>query len=121
MKKIIKIIGISLFFTYTIIAIVLSANKNPDCSGPNLETRVECRSFSNYDGSHKNLVKEIRAELKLPESFSHQETRYKVENNEVYIECRYSAKSSAGLTISMKAIAIADTVGNIKSIKKVRL
>ena len=55
--------------------------------------------FSVWDGSHRNLTKIIKEELKDPKSYEHIETRYVRNNSSITVVTRFRANNAIGLPI----------------------
>jgi hypothetical protein len=64
--------------------------------------------FSSWDGSHRELVSQLKANLKDPDSFEHIETTYKVQGDSIWVFMNYRAKNSFGGYVVEGITAITD-------------
>lgn len=90
----------------------------------NIKTPSELRKeqiekqFSMLDGSHNNTVKEIKKQMKNPNSFEHVKTVYidreKIDNT-IKIICEFRGTNAYNAIVTNRAESIADLDGNIKS------
>lgn len=76
--------------------------------------------FSNWNGSHRNLVKYIKQNLHDPSSFKHQETIHEDKGDYVLIEMSYRAKNKLGAMVLETVVAKADLEGNILSVNQIQ-
>lgn len=70
-------------------------------------------AFSPWDGSHRQLEKYVKNNLKDPESYEHIETRYGVKDDIVTVVMKYRAKNSFGGFVVNQAIATAKIDGTL--------
>ncbi len=91
-----------------------------------LETEVIERQFSPWDGSHRNLYRYLKENVKDPDSLEHIETRYKKNfdknekfNNTLSVTTKYRAKNSFGGYVVEFISADYDLDGNLIRIKSV--
>lgn len=83
------------------------------------ETReqVVSKAFSAWDGSHKNLVTYVEANINDPKSFEHVETRYwDNKSDTIIIKMTYRAKNAFNATVTEMVRAEADLKGNLLTV-----
>lgn len=54
------------------------------------------KHFSAWDGSHIELVKKVKSNLKDPDSYEHINTTYRIEGDTIWVFMNYRAKNSFG-------------------------
>jgi len=83
-----------------------------------LMAKMIADSFSQWDGSHRNLVKTLKLAMHDPSSFEHVKTRHRVaEDWTVHLEMDFRNKNAFGALVLQRAIAEADALGNILGLK----
>ncbi len=75
------------------------------------------KQFSSWDGSHSNLKKWVKNNMKDPKSFEHVETTYTDKGDHLVVYMKYRGKNSFGATTLETAIGTVDLNGNILSVK----
>lgn len=76
-------------------------------------------NFSPWDGSHRELVRQLKENLKDPDSFEHIETTYRVEGDSIWVFMNYRAKNSFGGMVVEGITAITDkNTGKVIEIMK---
>lgn len=77
------------------------------------------KQFSSWDGSHINLKKSVKDNLKDPSSFEHVNTEYQVNNdNTLTVHMKYRGKNSFNATITEDIWVKTDLNGNILEVLK---
>ncbi|GAB4042568.1 hypothetical protein GCM10028810_01870 [Spirosoma litoris] len=61
--------------------------------------------FSAYDGSHAQLEKAIKSEMKNPDSYEHVETRFRDDSTTIYVITTFRGTNSFGGIVPQKAEA----------------
>ena len=90
-----------------------------------IETEVIERQFSQWDGSHRNLYRYLKENLKDPDSLEHIETGYKRnfgkdgKLNTITVTTKYRAKNSFGGYVVEYISADYDLEGNLVKIRSV--
>ncbi|WP_188457691.1 hypothetical protein [Psychroflexus planctonicus] len=74
--------------------------------------------FSPWDGSHLELTKLIKKSMNDPDSYEHIETRFKDENEYIFIITEFRGKNAFGGKVINSVSAKADVNGNIIEIIK---
>lgn len=60
--------------------------------------------FSLWDGSHRELERLIKAQMKNPASYEHVETNYYTEGGTVVVTCRYRGTNSFGAVVPSETV-----------------
>lgn len=113
--------GFPIFLGVIILVVVLlirSCNSNAEEAKNRVPTHKEIieAQFSPWDGSHRNLEKVIKANLKDPASYEHVSTMYWDEQDSIIIKTTVRAKNSFGAVVPATYRAVADLKGNLRNI-----
>lgn len=73
-------------------------------------------AFSGWDGSHSNLERYVKKNLKDPDSYEHIETRYGDRGDHIYVLMKYRAKNSFGGYVIETITATTEIDGTIITI-----
>ena len=71
------------------------------------------QQFSEWDGSHKNLEKFVKSNLKDPKSYEHVSTKYVMSDNYLTVVMTYRAKNSFGAVVTEQINAEVGKDGSI--------
>ena len=71
------------------------------------------QNFSEWDGSHTNLVNEIKTTLHDPGSFEHVKTRYVDKSREIVVVMSYRAKNAFGALVLNEVAARTTSTGEV--------
>lgn len=72
--------------------------------------------FSAWDGSHIELVKEIKKLMNDPSSFEHVETRYNDQGSRLYVVMQFRGTNAFGGVVTQTATAYCDLDGNVEEL-----
>ena len=101
-----KIFGcLGVIFWVVLIGAVLISNE--DSPEEIAQQKIE-RLFNPWDGSHLELTKVIKSNLKDPDSFEHIETTYLIQGDSMIVQTKYRAKNSFGGVVVESVTAITD-------------
>lgn len=81
-----------------------------------LEASVKSQ-FSPWDGSHRQVERELKARMKNPASYEHVETRYRVGTDSITVFTTYRGTNSFGAVVPSEAIATVDKAGNVLTLE----
>lgn len=81
------------------------------------EERIRSQ-FSGWDGSHRNVEREVKARMKNPRSYEHVETRYQVGQDVIVITTLYRGTNGFGAVVTSRAIATVDMDGNVLTLSQ---
>lgn len=95
----------SVFIWILIISAVIFSNED---SPQEIEQQKIDRLFSPYNGSHIELTKLIKSNLKDPDSFEHIKTSYEIKGDTIFVLTRYRAKNTFGGVVNESVNAITD-------------
>lgn len=73
--------------------------------------------FSGWDGSHRQVERELKARMKNPKSYEHVDTRYSVGPDSVTVVATYRGTNSFGAVVTNRAVATVDIDGNVLSLE----
>ena len=76
------------------------------------EARIK-KHFSGWDGSHRGLVKSVKAYMKNPNSFDHVGTGWVDKGDNIYVEMTYRGTNSFGGVVTQTAYALININGAI--------
>lgn len=77
-----------------------------------LEASIKSQ-FSGWDGSHRQVERELKARMKNPASYEHVETRYSVGTDSITVVTTYRGTNSFGAVVPNQTIATVDKAGNV--------
>lgn len=90
---------LSMISVIIILSLLMSCSSNPpEESTPKVETRQDIieKSFSAWDGSHRNLERYVKDHMKNPESYKHVDTRYVDNGDHLLIYTKFRGTNSYG-------------------------
>lgn len=77
-----------------------------------LEASIKSQ-FSGWDGSHRQVERALKAQMKNPDSYEHVETRYSVGADAITVVTTYRGTNSFNAVVTNRAIATVDKAGNV--------
>jgi hypothetical protein len=127
-KKARKSFGLGSFILVLVAGFYLMSAINPSDPAPakpavaavktpeELRTEEIKKAFSPWDGSHRELEKYIKRNLKDPKSYEHIETRYGDKGDHIFLYTKYRAKNSFGGYVIGEVTAKANINGTLLEI-----
>jgi hypothetical protein len=79
------------------------------------EEKVQSQ-FSSWDGSHRGLEKIIKKSMNDPDSYEHDETRFRDDGDKIFVITKFRGKNAFGGTVSNTVSAYVDYNGNVINI-----
>ena len=109
MKKLSTGWKIFLFSTVLIWVFILAAVfvSNEDTPEDVAKQKIE-KLFDPWDGSHRELTKVIKSNLRDPDTYEHIETTYEINGDSVNVMTKYRAKNGFGGHVVETVTAITD-------------
>lgn len=98
------------FILFILIIGNIGDGDSSDSSEPDLSPREEMirEQFSSWDGSHRKLVEAVKDRMHDPSSFEHVETRFRDDDDTVFVQMEFRGTNALGGTVTQMASARTD-------------